>query len=545
MTETQKRVAKIWASVIPNRTARMFVPESNFFEEGGHSILAQQMLFNVRKEWKEIDIPMSVIFQSQTLGEFATEIDRAQDPTGLRLDVPPLINIGSNAEDEAYAADARDLAKQLPNSIRSADVKVPGPKTVFLTGATGFLGSYILRQLLSDPETRVVAHVRGKDTASGVSRIETISKAYGIWSDDWRPRLEAVTGDISKPNLGLSQADWDRVANDADVIIHNGAQVNWMLPYSSMRAANVLSTVECVSLAATGKPKSLAFVSSTSTLDSDHYVELSQKSVAEGGTGVQEDDDLEGSRKGLGTGYGQSKWASEYIVREAGKRGLVGAVIRPGYVTGDPVSGTSITDDFLVRLWKGCLQVQARPDITNTVNQVPVTQVSRIVVASVLHPPVSPLGVVQVTSHPRLTMNEWIGALEKYGYNVPKVPYADWCAKLLAYVSDEKNEEHALLPLFHFVTGDLPANTVAPELDDRNAAAALRSAGGLSAEEEKNPLVAGAVTLDVAGRYLAYLVATGFMPAPEGKGEREVPKLELGEEKLAALAALGGRAAAR
>jgi len=523
----------------------MFVPESNFFEEGGHSILAQQMLFNVRKEWKEIDIPMSVIFQSQTLGEFATEIDRAQDPTGLRLDVPPLINFGSNAEDEAYAADARDLVKQLPNSIRSADVRVPGPKTVFLTGATGFLGSYILRQLLSDPETRVIAHVRGKDAASGVSRIETISKAYSIWSDDWRPRLEAVTGDISKPNLGLSQADWDRVANEADAIIHNGAQVNWMLPYSSMRAANVLSTVECVNLAATGKPKSLAFVSSTSTLDSDHYVELSQKSIAEGGTGVQEDDDLEGSRKGLGTGYGQSKWASEYIVREAGKRGLVGAVIRPGYVTGDPVSGTSITDDFLVRLWKGCLQVQARPDIANTVNQVPVTQVSRIVVASVLHPPVSPLGVVQVTSHPRLTMNEWIGALEKYGYDVPKVPYADWCAKLLAYVSDEKKEEHALLPLFHFVTGDLPANTVAPELDDRNAATALRSAGGLSAEEEKDPLVAGAVTLDVAGRYLAYLVATGFMPAPEGKGEREVPKLELGEEKLTALAALGGRAAAR
>ncbi|PKS10957.1 hypothetical protein jhhlp_002716 [Lomentospora prolificans] len=545
MTETQKKVAAIWASVIPNRTARMFVPESNFFEEGGHSILAQQMLFNVRKEWKDIDVPMSVIFQAQTLGEFATEIDRAQDPTGLRLDVPPLTNFGSNAEDEAYAADARDLVKELPNSIQSAETKASGPITVFLTGATGFLGSYILRQLLSQPETRIIAHVRGKDAASGLSRIETISKAYGNWSEDWRSRIEAVTGDISKQNLGLSKADWDRVAAEADVIIHNGAQVNWMLPYSSLRSANVLSTVECINLANTTKPKRLAFVSSTSTLDSDYYVELSKKSVAEGGTGVQEDDDLEGSRKGLGTGYGQSKWASEYIVREAGRRGLVGAVVRPGYVTGDPESGTSITDDFLVRLWKGCLQVRARPDIANTVNQVPVTQVARIVVASALHPPTTPLGVVQVTSHPRLTMNQWLAVLETYGYPVPQVPYPEWSAKLRDYVSDPSREEHALLPLFHFVAGDLPANSVAPELDDRNAATALRSAGNLSPQEESDPLSAGAVTLDIAGRYLAYLVATGFLPKPEGKGERELPELELGEEKLAALAALGGRAAGK
>src|SRR5947199_3082073 len=99
------------------------------------------------------------------------------------------------------------------------------------------------------------------------------------------------------------------------------------------------------------------------------------------------------------TGYGQSKWASEFIVREAGRRGLVGAVVRPGYITGDPASGISVTDDFLVRLWKGCLQVRARPDIANTLNAVPVTQVSRIVVAAAFHLDAAleqPLGVAQV-----------------------------------------------------------------------------------------------------------------------------------------------------
>ncbi|KAB5522846.1 hypothetical protein GE09DRAFT_1065629 [Coniochaeta sp. 2T2.1] len=542
MTDTQHRLAKIWATVIPNRTARMFAPDSNFFDEGGHSILAQQMFFLLKKEWKDVDVPVSAIFQSQTLEALAAEIDRAQDPIGLRLDAMPLKG-DRNAEDEAYAADARDLSSKLPEAINAAPTDLDyksAPPTVLLTGATGFLGSYILRELLEGPaKARVVAHVRAKDAADGLSRLQAIATSYGLWSPTWSSRIEVVTGDISKPNLGLTQPIWERLANTVDVVIHNGAQVNWMLPYSSLRAANVLSTVSCIQLCAAGsRPKRFAFVSSTSALDNDHYVDLSRTQGS-----VPESDDLEGSRKGLGTGYGQSKWASEFIVREAGRRGLVGAVIRPGYVTGDPSSGITVTDDFLVRLWKGSLQVGARPDIDNTLNAVPVTQVSRIVVSSALNLPAAvgqPLAVSQVTTHPRITLNEWIGALEAYGYRIPQVSYKEWSDKVSTYVNDTAaaKEEHALLPLFHFVTGDLPANSIAPELDDRNAAAALKAYSG-----ETDPLARSVIDVPTIGSYLAYLVAAGFMPAPTEKGERELPKLD--EERVKALAqgTLGGRSA--
>ncbi|KAL4879088.1 L-aminoadipate-semialdehyde dehydrogenase large subunit [Aspergillus karnatakaensis] len=536
LTETQRKVAAIWASVLPNITARMLTPKSNFFEEGGHSILAQQMLFKVRREWKDIDIPMSAIFQSQTLEAFAAEIENAQDPTGLRLDQNP--QNSSISVDEAYSADARDLAGKLPASIpKSTGSGTAG--TAFLTGATGFLGSYILHTLLeTSKETRVIAHVRCKDAEAGLQRLKNIAETYGLWREGWSGRVEVIPGDISKPQLGMSSENWDRVTQEVDFIIHNGAQVNWMLPYSSLRSANVLSTMECVTLCTSGKPKRFAFVSSTSTLDTEHYVDLSRESVASGGTGVQETDDLEGSAKGLGTGYGQSKWASEYIVREAGRRGLAGVVIRPGYITGDPASGFSVTDDFLLRFWKGCIQVQARPDIPgNTINQVPVTHVSRIVVASVLYPPVEPLGVVQVTSHPRLTTNEYLGSLETYGYNVPQVPYREWCTLLQNYVADEQNtgaKELALLPLFHFVVGDLPSNSLAPELDDANATRALRSFG-VNPEE----LSDRAVGTETVGRYLAFLVATGFLPGPSGTGAKAIPEVDT--QRLQALGSLGGR----
>jgi L-aminoadipate-semialdehyde dehydrogenase len=336
------------------------------------------------------------------------------------------------------------------------------------------------------------------------------------------------------------------MADEVDVVIHNGAQVNWMLPYSSMRAANVLSTMACIRLCTTKKPKRLTFISSTSTLDNEYYIELTRKA----GAVVLEADDMEGARKGLGTGYGQSKWSSEFLVREAGRRGLVGAIVRPGYITGDPRSGTSVTDDFLVRLWKGCLQVGARPDIANTLNAVPVTQVSRIVVAAAFHLPAAlgqSLGVAQVTSHPRLTLNDWMGALESYGYRVPRVSYQDWCTKVKEYVSkdDANTEEFALLPLFHFVVGNLPADTVAPELDDANTAAALGlyNVKEASSASQKDPLAANLISVQTLGMYLAYLVAVSFQPAPPSKGELQLPALDEARVRELAAGQVGGRSA--
>ena len=305
MTETQTRLAKVWAKILPNRSARMFVPESNFFEEGGHSILAQQLFFLIRNEWKDIDLPVSVIFRSQTLETLAAEIDRALDPIGLRLDAMPLPG-DADEGDEAYAADARDLASQLPESIPRAenfDYTKISP-TVLLTGATGFLGSYILRELLDGPaKANVIAHVRAKDAASGLARIESVTKAYGLWSPSWQSRISVVVGDITKPSLGVSKDSWERLSQEVDLIVHNGAQVNWVLPYSSMRAANVLSTLDCIRLCTVGKPKRLAFISSTATLEKDYYIQNE----------VLETDNLENSRKGLGSGKSMFAWYLIYV----------------------------------------------------------------------------------------------------------------------------------------------------------------------------------------------------------------------------------------
>lgn len=79
---------------------------------------------------------------------------------------------------------------------------------------------------------------------------------------------------------------------------------------------------------------------------------------------------------------------------------------------------------------------------------VPVDHVARVVVASAFHPQYSVLGVVQVTSYRRLQFNEYLSALEHYGYTCPEVDYQTWKVSLEEYVSDGGvQKDHAQLAL--------------------------------------------------------------------------------------------------
>lgn len=79
-----------------------------------------------------------------------------------------------------------------------------------------------------------------------------------------------------------------------------------------------------------------------------------------------------------------------------------------------------------------------------------------------------------------------------------------------------RRERRTLLPLFHFVVGDLSGNSIASELDDADAMVsteALRERAG-DARRRRGALEASnAVNVHAIGTYLAYLVAVGFLPS--------------------------------
>lgn len=533
---TARALRDIWKSLLPLLTDKIQLTDG-FFDLGGHSILATRMIFEVRNRFAA-EIPLGLVFKQPTLGGLATEVERINQSVEIGLE-PGAESVATDGgkEGSEYAKEARELVNRLPESFEPApEIDESKEYSVFLTGVTGFLGAFLLRELLTRqaPKVKVYAHVRADTPEKALERIQASCEAYDTWSDSWKDRIIPVTGDLGKEQLGLDDKTWNTIAAEADFVIHNGAQVHWVYPYSTLRKPNVFGTLAAINLCATGKPKSFAFVSSTSVLDNDHYVALSDTILEQGGAGVPEDDDLEGSASGLGNGYGQSKWVGEYITREAGKRGLKGTIIRPGYVTGDTVTGVTNTDDFLVRMIKGCIQLGQTPDIHNTVNMVPVDHVARVVVASTFYPSSTPLAVAQVTSHPRLRFNEFLATLPVYGYNVQRVDYIPWRIALEKHVT-EVSKDNALYPLVHFVCDNLPQSTKAPELDDGNARRAL-------ARYDEKWVGGSGVDEGLMGIYLAYLVGVGFLEAPRGDG-RALPEAKVGERSLKRVKEIGGRGA--
>ena len=543
LTDIQRSIVFKWAELIPGLNAKTVKLENDFFDLGGHSLLAQQMLLDIRKA-TGADVSINALYEFPTLAGLSAQVDKQLRQTnGVSNGV-----IKAPENDPVYAQSLDDLLQRLPTTYQSADpatIRASAKPTIFLTGATGFLGAYIIKDILerTSRTVKLFCHVRSvKDPKTALDRLRRSLLGYGLWKDEWSSRLHCVVGDLSKPQLGIEQHTWATLSREVDVVIHNGATVHWVKRYQDMMTANVISTLDAMQLCNEGKPKLFTFVSSTSVLDNDHYVNLSAQQISTGQDAISEDDDMQGSRRGLGTGYGQTKWVSEQLVAEAGRRGLQGSVIRPGYILGDSETGICNTDDFLIRMLKGCIQLSSRPRIINTVNAVPVNHVARVVVAGALNPIPHGEHVIHVTGHPRLRMSEFLSLLEFYGFKIPEIPYEVWKNELEKYVAaggqEKDQEQHALMPLYHFCVNDLPATTRAPELDDSNAVKVLRAdAENWTGVDES----AGyGISREDVGRYLRYLATIKFVSWPSGRG-RALPEVDLSEAQLQAIGSVGGR----
>ncbi|KAJ7755326.1 alpha-aminoadipate reductase Lys1p [Mycena maculata] len=539
---TEDTLRQIWTALLPNAPQPIPSDES-FFDLGGHSILATRLIFEIRKVFV-VDAPLGLVFDRPTiagLGEAVEALRNAdlgfsyKQPNALAstnlLVVPGARQPRGAAIPLEYGDDLDKLLPHLQESYPALPEDYASRQlTVFLTGATGFLGAFVLKDLLvRDARVgKVICLVRAPDAQNGLERLKEGSTDRGVWDDAWvdSGRLEVVTGDLGVEFFGLGKDGWARVSEQADVVLHNGALVHWVYPYEKLRSANVLGTLTAIDLASTGRQKLVVFVSSTSAIDSEHYVQLSDSLV--GGhskyQGVPENDDLQGARSTLKTGYGQTKWVSEKLLFEAGRRGLRGHIVRPGYVVGDSGTAVTNTDDFLWRLVKGCIQLGLVPDINNTVNMVPVDHVARCTALAAVAPlPNAPLSVLHITARPLPTYNALLRPLAQYGFGTAQAEYVVWRRRLEQHVLE--TQDNALFPLLHFVLDDLPTSTKAPALDDANTGALL------AAQARERDCT---VSEELVGKYLAWLVRAGFLPPPsEAAPEKALPVLGAGVVKAA------------
>lgn len=240
VSPTEEKLCSLWAEVLPNPPETIPLDES-FFDLGGHSILATRLIFEIRKVFV-VEAPLGLIFAQPTISGLAAAVDTLRDPDfGIAPQdsntIPPTPVHAVDAMQRKFTPVVVEYGQDFEHLVpRLRDSYPPLPPdfdtralTVFLTGATGYLGAFVLRDLLQRRQRvqKVICLVRSPSVENGLDRLKEGSTDRGVWDEEWvvSGRLEVVIGDLGQDRFGMSENTWARVAAEADVVLHNGALV--------------------------------------------------------------------------------------------------------------------------------------------------------------------------------------------------------------------------------------------------------------------------------------------------------------------------------
>lgn len=266
-----------------------------------------------------------------------------------------------------------EVARMRADAVLAQDIRPESrasrepPRVILLTGASGFLGRQVARELLRAPEVRLVCLVRDRTDETVAVRLARSLESAGIDPVLVGERVEALVGDVAKTNLGLDDASYAGLIERIDAIYHCAALVNWVRGYGLLYRMNVGGVLNLIQLACRGRAKRLVFVSSIAVC------------YARGGPGyIDESTDMLPYVAGMPLGYARSKCVAEALLRQAAERGLPVTVLRPALIGGDSTSGVANPSDMIAALIQGCVAKGMAMDTDWLLDCVPVDFVARV-----------------------------------------------------------------------------------------------------------------------------------------------------------------------
>ena len=246
-----------------------------------------------------------------------------------------------------------------------------GTDCFLITGATGFLGSHLLNELLGRGQCdKAICLVRCSSPSDGEERVRNTFLRYGLDVKVLKD-LEIVSGDIAQPCFGISEDEYKRLASEVTNVLHCAATVNMLDNYETLKETNVFGTKNIIDFCMVGARKNLHFASTLSV-----FVSTDRNR----GT-VYESDNLSTPTNIYG-GYGQTKFVAEKMVQSIPSAYCDVFIYRYGLLCGDTVHGLSAPKDFLGMFFRGARTVGILPyDRSNSmaVDITPIDQASHIV----------------------------------------------------------------------------------------------------------------------------------------------------------------------
>jgi len=474
---TEEKLVAIWATILALPENHIST-EHDFFELGGNSISVMRMLSLCHK--RGLELTAKQVFEQRTIARLGQSI---------KINTKPKMRIGKLLNEIA-----------LGNSIQLNDLpwgSIRNPSAILLTGCSGFVGAFLLKELLCQTDAQIFCLIRADSVNQGAARIRQTLDQYNLYQDPFGDRINTVLGDLSQPRLGLPDTDFNSLAKNVDSIIHSGAWVNHVYPYDILKAANVDGTREVLRLATTEKIKSVHHISilNTDSVSEDDFARLSN---------------------GDDYGYALSKYAAEKMIDLASDKGIPISVHRLGMVSGDQY-GASNTHDRICLLIKGCIELNAIPNSAGLAlicspTLTPVDFVAKAIVTLCKHSNHLNQHFDIVSPQP-MDWSELIAALVEFGYRIDVIPLDQWQNRLTQQAS--KNPDSSILETLTGLYIDEPStpqeSCFSEEFDfDEGYLPMLDTLYNADVQCSR-------INRETIKGYLGYLVEQGFVGKPESE----------------------------
>jgi amino acid adenylation domain-containing protein/thioester reductase-like protein len=330
--EVDKILVREWSSTLKINQVGI---DDNFFELGGDSLKIVRMLVSLLPyNW---EITARDFYRYQTIRALSDKIR----------------GIGDEIEWDGQAKDIADVVfTHDPNNI-CADTKTR-LGNVLLTGATGYLGAHLLRDLLIMTDAAVYCLVRGNSPADATARLANVLDFYfpGEFRPDVMQRVKVFTGDISLPNWGMEIHQLEELNHKINTVIHSAAKVRHYGGYEEFEKVNVNGTRSIVEFCRQGNQR-LHYISTTSV--SGYY--LVPQNL---GNAVFTENDFYIGQHYYENVYVRSKFEAENLILQNIEKGLNATIHRIGVVAGRYSDGkfqANINDNALYNRLRSIIQL--------------------------------------------------------------------------------------------------------------------------------------------------------------------------------------------
>lgn len=371
----EAEIGRLWGEVLGGRPAG---PDQGFLDAGGTSLSLHQLALRIQRRFG-VRLPVRAVAAAPTIRAQARLVEAALAGASGQAGAVADAAIAAeplDRDDAVVAAMIADAALPAWFAVPDTANEPRPPRSILLTGATGFVGVHLLDELLRSTDAVVTCLVRADSEDAARDRLATriahyrLAAALGDSQDGGRIRV--LRGDVSVPGFGLADADYADLAASVDCVVHAAADVNMVQDYDRLRAANIVGTLEVLRFATAGRVKVLHHISTLGLLPS-----------GPAGWAFGEDG-FPAAAKVPAHGYDRTKWVAEALVRAAAERGLPVGVYRLGDVMPHAGHGVFSLGGSLAEFVAGaCVELGVRVATIASSDFTPVDAVSRFVAAAV------------------------------------------------------------------------------------------------------------------------------------------------------------------